>query len=773
MTDRKTALMNNANTRDYTEAYMNTRSYDFLLKLYNIDFETYINSMSGAISYFATQGTKPFVASPEQARAIYSTAKRIGIVASAGSGKTTTMLRKLQLNRTMFNWKESEILAITYTSDAAKNMRDNYIAMVAYQPNSPLIDFKTIHKYGKEFIETANPSIQLISEDSPMVTKYFDESTEEFIEQETTIHQFINMSMQINGVDKFLVSTRDIINALSVVSEKMIDSEEKFRSSEQFINFPIDFAKLMEIKDSYTKEKASKSCMDYVDMLETIHLIVSSIDSTSMIEDPRLRRHIEFKAIYLDEAQDVSPLQISIINHLLRLNPECQLVVVGDDDQSIFGFRGANPDYLVNLQDEYPLEDDGTEPLEIIYMTQNRRSAPLIVNSTNKLISHNTMRYDKEAKAFNEDLEGNIEIIQDMDGSISTHMIVEHAKELYRNFQSARDMAVLYREHSQVRRVLNEIIRERIPFNMPNKPSDRFLIHRHFLVKDMIGIMQMLADLSSPYHIENFLYKLCPYLGVDASKTIASEMRIDSSKPLHERRKLSRIIKEIGRGQVNNIILECYRVVDLSEEQEDNYELINTVYKYYKSSYLDWYLSKNQEETGECEEALNYLLEKKAIGYQGLRSEILDDTQWTNTHYNYTLGVKFRTFHTSKGLEWKDVFLLPISNRVSPKVNILQRFSPKDRQDYLEEERRLFYVACTRAISNLKIFYEQDSPDDTNIYIEEMKKAVLETEVELGALKLRKENDSQIQEKGVEETPVTVPCNTETDSSIIPMPVYN
>ena len=201
MGDRKEALMNNANTKDYVEAYQRTRKYDYLLKQHNLNFEDYISSINGALSYFAKQGSRPFVASPEQTRAIYSTAKRIGIVASAGSGKTTTILRKLYLNRTMFGWKERDVLAITYTNGAAKNMRDSYKLMVSHQVNPDLIDFKTIHKFGKEFIEIANPTIQLISEDKPLIIKHFDHELGEYLEQEVSIYTLIKRAMRTNNIN--------------------------------------------------------------------------------------------------------------------------------------------------------------------------------------------------------------------------------------------------------------------------------------------------------------------------------------------------------------------------------------------------------------------------------------------------------------------------------------------------------------------------------------------------------------------------------------------
>lgn len=729
---RRQNLLSNANTVDYHESYLKTQPYNTIRDAYNLNFESYITGINQVLQIFANKKPKPYVASPEQARVIYSLADIIAVIASAGSGKTSTILYKLYINRVILKWKESDILAVTYTNDAAKNMRDSYKDLVKNQVDAPLVDFKTIHKFGKEFIEIANPSIQLVTEDKPYVERFFDQDIEEYVEFTTTIHEFLRKAIKQNGLECDGLTTGKVLSALSVVSEKMITSEEKFRDCEQFMDFPISFDDLIKIKATYSADKTARGCMDYVDMLEAIHALLSALQSLDQLPDIRIRNHLTYKAIYVDEVQDISPLQISIINHLRRLNPGSQLTVVGDDDQSIFDFRGANPDYLVNIQNYYPLAEGQKENLEVIYMTYNRRSAPLIVRTMNKVIEHNKIRYDKVARAFNEHLEGDIKIIQDVNCSISRTIIINKAKELYSKYQSAREMAVLYREHVQAVPIINKLVEERIPFNIGESFNKQLLIHNHFVVKDMLGIMQMLLDLHNPYTIANYLHKLCPYMGEKTAKSISEQLAQENNKPIDERKKLSQIISEHGKQSSNKVILQCLNLVKQSASKPDNLELIDTIYSYYRKAYLDWYLSrKDREEAEQCDLALQYLLSKQAVGYNLLKNAVLDDRNWAASHCNFSLGVKLRTFHTSKGLEWKHVYLLPVSNKVCPKTAVLTKLSKESAQAYIEEERRLFYVACTRAISNLTVFYSQDDEKDMNVFIEELKQALYETKAEM------------------------------------------
>ena len=156
------------------------------------------------------------------------------------------------------------------------------------------------------------------------------------------------------------------------------------------------------------------------------------------------------------------------------------------------------------------------------------------------------------------------------------------------------------------------------------------------------------------------------------------------------------------------------------------YKILSPLLQVYKSAYFD-YVSKNKEElVPMLERTLDYISDNQELSWQNFHRQYLSTITWISHNYKAASGVQLVTFHTSKGLEYEKVFILEISDNCTPKATIMSKYSRAGAKRYLEEERRLMYVALTLAKRDLTVFYNQDNAD--NIFVKEIAKALEEVD---------------------------------------------
>ncbi|MET3617477.1 DNA helicase-2/ATP-dependent DNA helicase PcrA [Peptoniphilus olsenii] len=430
-----------------------------------------------------------------------------------------------------------------------------------------------------------------------------------------------------------------------------------------------NFVKVFNLYEDY---KNQHNLIDFDDMIIKAYYILKS--DIALCNKYRNM----FKFIQLDEGQDTSHSQFLVLKLLSK--PNDNFLVVADDDQSIYGFRGANPHELLNLQKEY-------KNIKTLFMENNFRSSKNIVNTSNIFIDQNKDRYKKNIitdNSFNEP----VSIIKVKEPKNQYEFI----KKEIENYDG--DVAVLYRNNLSSIGLVEYFERNNIKFNIKDKKTKFF---SHFITRDMIDILNFSRDLSNIELYEKFYYKLIGYI---------SRKHIDYLKK-HPGKNIFNVLKEYPylpdyyHKNINKLN-SCFKRVSRSNV----YDAINFIDK--EMGYGN-YLKENSKRFRETIESLNeYLYYLKLIAKNSASIELflgrLKELEYIlKKPKESDVKVTFSTIHSSKGLEFSKVFVIDLYEGTLPSNTSLDLLG--EDESLFEEERRIFYVAMTRAKKELFLVY--------------------------------------------------------------------
>ncbi len=397
-----------------------------------------------------------------------------------------------------------------------------------------------------------------------------------------------------------------------------------------------------------------------------------------------------FQYILVDEFQDICPLQYEVVRLLAK--PQDNLFIVGDDDQSIYGFRGSRPEIMLNFTKEYP-------KAERVLLDVNYRSRQGIVDTAARLISHNKMRFDKAVRAQNEQNDG-VKIYSFQSKSKQAESIALLIKQ-YIALPDTKysDIAILYRTNNHTVYTADRLMREGIPFTMKEKPKN---IYESPVAKDLIAYMRYALYEDRQEDFLRIMNKPVRYIKRSTVPRGAFKMRelIDNNH---------------ATGYVVQHILEFYDELHFIKSLNP-FSAVNFIRKGVgNGTGYDAYLKKQAAEKGkdvsqeleELDELMRLSREFETIelwlehieNYDAILYEIAQ--QENRLKKTNTDAVSMVTMHASKGLEWDVVILPDVNEGVIP-----HKKAVTDAE--LEEERRMFYVAMTRAKEHLFIFYIQE-----------------------------------------------------------------
>jgi DNA helicase-2/ATP-dependent DNA helicase PcrA len=389
-----------------------------------------------------------------------------------------------------------------------------------------------------------------------------------------------------------------------------------------------------------------------------------------------------FKYILVDEFQDISPLQYEVVRMLAK--PQDNLFIVGDDDQSIYGFRGSKPEIMLNFTNDYPNARQ-------VILNVNYRSRKDITYIAGKLIDHNKVRFKKQVEAQNQQ-PGGVKIYS-FESKLKQAENIALLIKQYMQQPDARysDIAILYRTNSHTLYTADRLMKEGIPFTIKEKPKN---IYEEPSSKDIISYIRYALYEDS---VEDFFRIM--------NRPVRYIKR--NSVPLKPFKMNELLNNNKGTGYVTDNIISLY----------EQLKFLKTLNPFAAVNYIrkgigyDDYLKKQAHERGrEATKELDELDEllQLAKGFDTLR-------EWLEHIENYDAimggqnkpkqkdedAVNIVTMHASKGLEWKVVVLPDVNEGVVPHKKAVT-------DEELEEERRMFYVAMTRARENLFIFYIQE-----------------------------------------------------------------
>ena len=593
-----------------------------------------------------------------QEAVINTTEGQLIVIACPGSGKTTTLVRRIHHMVADCNIPSESILMVTFSNAAAKEMRERY--QKSYGKDD--VTFSTIHSLCfailRKFAGYSNEDILTDARD------YF--------------YKKLRGNKQVNDKEEFINS---ILTEISVIKNNQIPLDDYN---------PIccnDKTLFEDLFTGYEEYKNDLKVVDFDDML--IQAYQTMKDNKNCLQWLRNK----YRYIQVDEYQDTNYLQRDIIYLLAGENGN--LTVVGDDDQSIYGFRGARPQVMLNFKKDYP-------NAVMIRLSTNYRSSKEIIHSADNLIKLNKSRFDKEFLAFKSEA-GQIEYMPTPTREYEISKVTMKIKELLKSGEKPEDIAVLYRTNSQAEAVADSLLMANIPFHSNEKISNRY---EHWMFYDIQAFYALANDKSQNVRkdIARVLNHPNRYLldpayfkaGLDKKK-----MRSAAFKTGVPTWKTNNALDEI-----EDFFYGLGRLRDKDPETFLSLLLRGMSYRTYLKEYAEF---RNMDVSD-----LNSIYEK-------YKEDAKEHNSWSSwgvyiNRYKRTLkeasknktGVTLSTMHSSKGLEWKHVFIIDCVEGICP-------FKKAKTDADFEEERRLFYVAMTRAKQYLYLCtYEQSGNKSVN-----------------------------------------------------------
>jgi len=572
-------------------------------------------------------------------------------LAVPGSGKTTLLLcRTVYLIETM-KIPAEKILTVTFSKAAALDMSTRY-QKVFYKHYPHRINFSTIHgfaygivrAYGKHFNKTFN-----LIEDSSGPTSKRQLLTAIYRKY---AHDFLTD-------DKF----EELSSAIGYTKNMMLDPDA---ASKHGISMPL----FPEMFRAYESEKAKLNHIDFDDMLTMAYQILKKHEKT------RLFYQRKYPYIQVDETQDTSLIQHEIIRLIAGENKN--IFMVADDDQSIYGFRGAYPEYLLNFKKVYPHG-------QIYYLSRNFRCSAEIVASCAHVIKFNENRYVKKMLA------GEPVGIPVRHRTFDT---VDERNIYISSHQASGTKAILYRNNISALAIVDELDRAKKSFTIRD-PGHSLL--RHWIVKDIHAFMNLALVPQDVEAFERICFKMNGYISRDALQYIHGNQR---GRKVFDTLLSIPTIKPIQRTTWGGLADRFDNLAHLSPHLAINF--IET-----ELGYLE-YLEDNAKRLGYHYETLrNLLAVLKTVARH--TSSIVDFMDRLKSLSNImreasktTSDLKLSTIHGSKGLEYDTVFLIDVEDGIFPSKRSTEQSTKGDLHG-IEEERRLFYVAMSRAKTTLEI----------------------------------------------------------------------
>lgn len=570
------------------------------------------------------------------------------VLAVPGAGKTTMILHRTK-KLIEKGVDPKSILTITFSKAQAVDIKMRFIEM----DGDKFVHFSTIHAFCysivRDYAKKYGKSLSLI--DSNLKKKY---------EILRDIYKSVNNTYP---------TEERVETAISEVGycKNMMLSPKSFAKSKRCETD--NFVKFFE---TYEKFKKDKGLIDFDDMINLSYEVLKN--DSAILKKYRDR----FKFIQLDEGQDTSRSQFQVLKLLAK--PNNNLFVVADDDQSIYAFRGANTEELFKLQKEY---DD----IATFYMEENFRSTKNIVNIANIFISQNEKRFEKTV-ITNNPFDKPVNIIKLKEPKDQYDFI---EKELEKD---KGDIAVLYRNNLSSIGLVEYFERKNYSFNIKDKKTKFF---SHFITRDILDILNFSRDLSDIDLYEKFYFKLNGYI----SKRHIEYLKRNRGKNVFNILKNYPDLPSYYHKNINGLLVGFKKIARV-----DVYEAIDYIDK--EMGYGD-YLKENAKRFMETESTLNeYLYYLKLIA-KSTKSLDLFIGRLKELEYDLLkakdAGAKltFSTIHSAKGLEFSRVFVVDLYEGTLPSTSSIEDL--REDPELYEEERRLFYVAMTRAKRELYLMY--------------------------------------------------------------------
>ena len=598
-----------------------------------------------------------------QLKAILKTQGAVMVIAGAGSGKTRVLTNRIAYLIAEKNVLESNILAITFTNKAAKEMKERIYSLVG--ETSKYIWINTFHSM---CVRILRQHIDLLGYNKNFTI--LDTS-----EQKTIIKNIVKElnlsedSYQPNNILKIISNSKN-----SMISVNEMKAQARF-------GFMKNVAEIYEYYQKYLKKN---SVLDFDDlMLKTIVLFEKHPEVLAIYQN-------KFEYIHVDEYQDTNVIQYKLIKMLSEVHKN--ICVVGDDDQSIYSWRGACSDNIINFEKDY-------EDVEVIFLDQNYRSNSTILDAANAVIKNNTDRKDKALWSENKGGD-KITVYSAANDKDETDDIAKKILDLKAQGVDYKDIAILYRANYLSRSMENSCMVFGIPYKLIG--SLKFLQRQE--IRDLLAYMNVIVNKNDEFSLRRIIN--VPKRGIGAS----SMAKIDNYAEQYGL-SLFEALKNIDMiGVSKKIITNIHLLTQLIEKysQTEQYSIEDLIVGIYKDSGYESMLKESADAYAESRIENISELVSSAKQFSSMNDNLIDfisEMSLTSDadDENEDDSVVLSTVHAAKGLEYRVVFIMGLEENLFPSIRDAE--SSEDERNKMEEERRLAYVAITRAKEKLFMSY--------------------------------------------------------------------
>lgn len=577
------------------------------------------------------------------------------VLAPPGSGKTLIVTERTRYLIEESGVRPDQILVITFTRYAAREMKERFERLTAGK-NYP-VTFGTFHSIFYGILKCAYGiganNLMSEKESSVLLQEVLDqtniESTPEVEDEEELVRELLReVGMVKNGL------------------YHLKDFHSKYLTQDEFA----------EVFRSYEHQKKELKKFEFDDMLVQCYALFRK--KPEILQGWQKR----FQYILIDEFQDINRVQYEVIRMLAA--PRYNLFVVGDDDQSIYGFRGAKPELMLYMKQEFP-------SLRTISLTVNYRSTEFITGAAARVILHNDTRFYKRVQSFRGRGQ-NVHVQEVLDEQEEAQYVTEEIQKKLDQGIKPGEIAVLFRAAVQARMISEILSEHRIPFEMRDYVTN---FYRHFIVKDMMAYLQLAAGKRD----RSLFLTIC-------------------NRPLRYLARNSMENRQVNFEDLRKFYCDKDWMLDIIDQFDVDVRMMKNMAPYAAIQYirkkigyddfLKEYAEKHQISWKQLMDVMAELEErsKNFKSYDEWEIHIAKYTQELEEQQAKARKIKgerenkvqLMTIHSAKGLEFEDVFVIHANEGEIP-------HQKAEKKDEIEEERRLFYVALTRAKNNLCISY--------------------------------------------------------------------
>ena len=572
------------------------------------------------------------------------------VLAGPGSGKTLVITRRVEYLIKKYGVRPEQILVITFTKAAAKEMRERF-ARITKDDRFP-VTFGTFHGIYYGILKWAyrmNASNIFSEEEKMMLLR----------------EVIAGMELEIEDEKEFL---QGIASEIGQIKNNRLSLEEYESSncSDQMFR---------QIYEEYERRRKLLKKIDFDDMLVLCYELFQKRPDILQLWQKK------FQYILIDEFQDINQVQYDVIRMLAL--PENNLFIVGDDDQSIYRFRGARPEIMLGFSKDYP-------NAKSIILDVNYRSTKAVVSAARRVIERNKNRYQKEIITVNE--QGDNVHIQEVRHPVEeSHYVREQIAKAVAAGTEPSQIAVLYRTNTEPRALVETFMEYHIPFQMKEHLPN---LYEHFIGRDFQSYMRMALGGRDRGDFLMIMNRPNRYIGRDS---------VDRG--------------EISFENLRKYYMEKDWMVDRIDQLEVDLKVISRMTPYAAIQYirksvgydlfLNEYAIKRKMKLEDLQELIREM-EERAKEFKTIEEWFDHIEKYTEelrmqavTRTENRNAVSLMTFHAAKGLEYDTVFIIGANEDVTP-------YKKAELPEEMEEERRMFYVAMTRAKKHLTISYVRE-----------------------------------------------------------------